>query len=155
MTALNRIFTQMLPETHFQWHDQVTLIDNQRLDSSGTGLRSKEPREPSWNYWDDLPPEEEDELIEKMAQHIVKRKMGLMAQITLETLSPLTWLGAELGMTLLGPYLEFFGVGRVTALFRNRDNLRRLMARIDELEVEQKYKKHESKGRSQQESGTQ
>jgi hypothetical protein len=102
-----------------------------------------------------LPPEEEDELIEKMAQHIVKRKMGLMAQITLETLSPLTWLGAELGMTILGPYLEFFGVGKVTALFRNRDNLRRLMDRIDELEVEQKNKKHESKGRSQPESAAQ
>jgi hypothetical protein len=108
-------------------------------------LGSKEPAGPSWNYWDDLPPEEEDELIEKMAQHIVKRKMGLMAQITLETLSPLTWLGAELGMTLLGPYLEFFGVGKVTALFRNRDNLRRLMDRIEELDEVQKGKKEEPK----------
>jgi hypothetical protein len=108
-------------------------------------LGSKEPTEPSWNYWDDLPPEEEDELIEKMAQHIVKRKMGLMAQITLETLSPLTWLGAELGLTILGPYLEFFGVGKVTALFRNRDNLRRLMDRIEELEEEKKGKKEEPK----------
>ncbi len=109
-------------------------------------MGSKEPTKPSWDYWDDLPPEEEDELIEKMAQHIVKRKMGLMAQITLETLSPLTWLGAELGMTILGPYLEFFGVGKVTALFRNRDNLRRLMDRIEELEEEQKGKKDEPKG---------
>ncbi len=108
-------------------------------------MGSKEPTEPSWNYWDDLSPEEEDELIEKMAQHIVKRKMGLMAQITLETLSPLTWLGAELGMTILGPYLEFFGVEKVTALFRNRANLRRLMDRIEELEVEQKGKKEEPK----------
>ncbi len=130
----------------FQQHDRVTLIDLQRLDISGTGLGSKEPTKPSWDYWDDLPPEEEDELIEKMAQHIVKRKMGLMAQITLESLSPLTWLGAELGMTILGPYLEFFGVGKVTALFRNRDNLRRLMDRIEELEEEQKGKKDEPKG---------
>lgn len=108
-------------------------------------MGSKEPTGPSWNYWDDLPPEEEDELIEKMARHIVKRKMGLMAQITLETLSPLTWLGAELGVTILGPYLEFFGVDKVAALFRNRDNLRRLMDRIEELEEEKKGKKEEPK----------
>ncbi len=111
------------------------------MDNSGIGLGSEEPDESSWDYWDDLPPEEQDELIEKMAQHIVKRKMGLMAQITLETLSPLAWLGAELGLTILGPYLEFFGVDKVTALFRNRENLRRLMNRIEELEKEQKGKK--------------
>ena len=129
----------------FRYHDQLTLIDIQSLDNSEIGLSSKEPREPSWDYWDDLQPEEEDELIEKIAQHIVKRKMGLIAQITLETLSPLTWLGAELGMTILGPYLEFLGVEKVTALFRNRDNVTRLMDRIEEIEVEQKGKKKESK----------
>lgn len=109
-------------------------------------MGSEEPTDTSWNYWDDLPPEEEDELIEKMAQHIVNRRLGLMAQITLETLSPLTWLGAELGLTILGPYLEFFGVDKVTALFRNRDNLRRLMDRIEELEKEQKGKKEKPEG---------
>ena len=108
-------------------------------------MRSNDPAEPSWNLWDDLSPEEEDELIEKMARHIVKRKMGLMAQIALETMGPLTWIGAELGMTILGPYLEFFGVEKVTALFRNRKNLKRLMDRIEELEEEQRGKKEKPK----------
>ena len=108
-------------------------------------MRSNDPAEPSWNLWDDLSPEEEDELIEKMARHIVKRKLGLMAQITLETMGPLTWIGAELGMTILGPYLEFFGVEKVTALFRNRKNLKRLMDRIEELEEEQRGKKEKPK----------
>jgi hypothetical protein len=124
---------------------QVTLKDIQRHDHLGIELGSKNTSTSTWNYWDDLPPEEEDELIEKMAQHIVKRKLGLIAQITLETLSPITRLGAELGMTILGPYLEFFGVEKVTALFRRRENLKRLMDRIEELEEEQKGKKKKEK----------
>jgi len=112
---------------------------------TGVGLASRDPPKPTWNWWDDLPPEEEDELIEKLAQDIVKRKMGLMAQLTLETISPVSKLGANLGMTLLGPYLEFFGVDKVTALFRKRENLTRLLDRIDELEVEKSRKIDEAK----------
>lgn len=111
-------------------------------------MGSEDNEKPKWNLWDELPPEEEDELIEKMAQHIVKRRLGLMAQIALETISPVAWLGAELGMTILGPYLEFFGVEKVTALFRKRGNLKRLMDRIEELDEEKKrLKKEKSKKR--------
>ena len=98
-----------------------------------------------WELWDDLPPEEEDKLIERLAQHIVSRNLGLMAQLTLETISPISKLGADLGMTLLGPYLEFFGVEKVTALFRRRENLNRLLTRIDELELEKTKKREEEK----------
>ena len=111
-------------------------------------MGSEDNEKPKWNLWDELPPDEEDELIEKMAQHIVKRRLGLMAQIALETISPVAWLGAELGMTIFGPYLEFFGVEKVTALFRKRGNLRRLMDRIEELDEEKKrLKKEKSKKR--------
>lgn len=59
----------------------------------------------------------------------------------LEGMGPLTRIGAELGMTILGPYLEYFGVEKVTALFRNRENVKRLIDRIEELEEEHKSKK--------------
>ena len=108
-------------------------------------MKSKEPAINSWNQWDDLSAQEEAEIIEQMAQQIIKRKMGLMTQITLETLGPLTWIGAELGMTILGPYLEFFGVDKATAIFRNRKNLKRLIDRIEELEEEKRGKKEKSK----------
>jgi len=102
---------------------------------------SGDPRKPSWSLWEDLPPEEEDELIEKIAQTIVKRRLGLMAQMILEGMGPLSRIGAELGMNIMGPYLEFFGVEKVTALFRNRENVKRLIDRIEELEEEHKSKK--------------
>lgn len=108
-------------------------------------MGSEEQEKPKWEMWDELPPEVEDKLIEGIAQHIVKRNLGLIAQLTLETLSPVAWLGAELSMTILGPYLEFFGVEKVTALFRKRENLKRLMDRIDELEIEKKGKKKRDK----------
>lgn len=113
-------------------------------------MASRDSPKPTWNWWEDLTPEEEDELIEKLAQDIVKRKMGLMAQLTLETISPISKMGADLGMTLLGPYLEFFGVDKVTALFRKRENLTRLLDRIDELEVEKSRKRDETKKKKEQ-----
>ncbi len=115
-------------------------------------MTSRDPTKPTWNLWDDLPPDEEDELIEKLAQNIVKRKMGLMAQLTLETISPISKLGADLGMTLLGPYLEFFGVEKVTALFRKRENLTRLLDRIDELEFEKSRQREEEKKKRKKKS---
>ena len=115
-------------------------------------MASRDPTKSAWNLWDDLPPEEEDELIEKLAQNIVKRRMGLMAQLTLETISPISKLGADLGMTLLGPYLEFFGVEKVTALFRKRENTTRLLDRIDELEMERSRKREEAKKRRKEKS---
>jgi len=114
-------------------------------------LAARDPTKSTWNLWDDLPPEEEDELIEKLAQNIIKRRMGLMAQLTLETISPISKLGADLGMTLLGPYLEFFGVEKVTALFRKRENLTRLLDRIDELEMEKSRKREAAKKKKKEE----
>ena len=111
-----------------------------------------DPTKSTWELWDDLPPEEEDELIEKLAQNIVKRRMGLIAQLTLETISPISKLGADLGMTLLGPYLEFFGVEKVTALFRKRENLTRLLDRVDELEMERSRKREEAKKKRKEKS---
>lgn len=61
-------------------------------------------------------------------------------------------MGADLGMTLLGPYLEFFGVDKVTALFRKRENLTRLLDRIDELEVEKSRKRDEAKKKRKEKS---
>ena len=114
-------------------------------------MAARDPTKSAWNLWDDLPPDEEDELIEKLAQNIVKRKMGLLAQLTLETISPISKMGADLGMTLLGPYLEFFGVEKVTALFRKRENLTRLLDRIDELEMEKTRKREEAKRKKRKE----
>jgi len=92
----------------------------------------------AWQYWEDLPKEEEDELIEKMAQFIVKHRMGLLGQMFLESISPISRMGSEIGLALFGPYFEFFGAAKSAAIFRKRRNIDRLIKRIEELEEEAK-----------------
>ena len=96
-----------------------------------------------WQHWEDLPSEEEEALIEKIAQLSVKRRIGLITEMVLESIGPISYLTANLGMATLGPYLEFFGVDRVAALFRKRGNLRRVLDRIEELRAEGDTRKKE------------
>ena len=89
-----------------------------------------------WQYWEDLPPEKEDELIEKMARFIVDHNLGTIAEIVLGTVEPIGRMGAQLGLTLFGPYFEFFNAATYTAVFRKRGNIKRLLKRIEELQDE-------------------
>jgi len=106
-------------------------------------LDADRPKESHWEQWEDLPSEEEGALIEKIAQLSVKHRIDLITEITLESISPIAHLAANLGMTILGPYLEFFGVDKVTALFRKKGNMKRLLDRIEDLRIERDAKKKE------------
>ncbi len=96
---------------------------------------------PEWNYWDDLPPEKEEELIDKIADFFVRKRLGLFALMALESGGTLTRMFAEFWMGLYGPYIEFLGADEVTALLRKRGNTDKLIARIEELEEKIKKKK--------------
>jgi hypothetical protein len=94
-----------------------------------------------WNYWDDLPENEADAIIEEMAQTIVKRKLSLAGSLLLQGIYPLTRIGSELGLAFLGPYLEFFGTAKHAAIFRKKIYVQRLINRIEELEDETRSNK--------------
>ena len=98
-----------------------------------------------WKDWEDLPPEMEDEMVERIARFVVRKNLGLMAQMALESGGSLTTMFATLGMATLGPFLEFFGADTYTALLRRRENVDRLMRRIDELEEDKRKKEKERK----------
>lgn len=87
-----------------------------------------------WNQWEDLSPEQEEELIEKLAQFFVKRGLGLIARMTLESGGNLTSLFAEFYMGVYGPYFDFMGVDRYVAVLRRKSNSQRIIARIEALE---------------------
>jgi hypothetical protein len=94
-----------------------------------------------WNYWDDLPPEKEEELINKIADFFVRKGLGLFALMALESGGTLTRMFAEFWMGLYGPYIEFLGADEYTALLRKRGNTDKLIARIEELEEKKKKMK--------------
>lgn len=89
-----------------------------------------------WVYWEDLPPEMEEEIIEKVARFVAKHRLGTLVSMVLETVMPISFIGSEITLMTLGPYLEFIGVDPYIALFRKRKNVRRLIQRIEELERE-------------------
>ncbi|MBS7631811.1 hypothetical protein KEJ47_09660 [Candidatus Bathyarchaeota archaeon] len=95
----------------------------------------------NWEQWEDLPPDEEDRLIEELAKKIVDHRAGLIAEIILDSGGPLTKMFAELWMGLYGPYLDFIGADRYMALLRKRSNIERLKKRIDELDKEKEKMK--------------
>jgi hypothetical protein len=104
-----------------------------RLRRLGTLVNSSDA---GWEHWEDLPPEVENELIEKIARYVNKHKLGLMAEMSFATFGPFTGMFAKLGMGLFSPFLEFLDIDTYAALFRRKENLQRLMDRIDELKDE-------------------
>lgn len=97
--------------------------------------------EKGWRQWEDLPPEEEEKLIDKLARFFVKHRAGLLAQLTLESGGPLTRMFAEFWMGLYGPYLDFLGIDKYLAILRKRKNVERVIKRIEEIEEEEDKKK--------------
>jgi hypothetical protein len=101
-----------------------------------------------WRQWQDLSLEKEEELINGLAEALVKRGLGLMGRMVLESGGSLTSMFAEFYMGLYGPFFDFFGVDQYVALLRNKRNVKKLIERIDELEEErekEKNKKRKSK----------
>lgn len=96
--------------------------------------------EKEWRQWEDLPPEEEEKLIDKLARFFVKHRAGLLAQITLESGGPLTRMFAEFWMGLYGPYLDFLGIDKYLAILRKRKNIEKVIKRIEEMEREEENK---------------
>jgi len=91
-----------------------------------------------WEQWEDLPTEKEEEIIEKLASILVKKRMGLIGKILLESGGTLTSLFAEFYMGLYGPYFDFLEVDEYVALLRRKENIPKLIRRIEEKEEELK-----------------
>jgi hypothetical protein len=91
-----------------------------------------------WEQWEDLPTEKEEEIIEKLATMLVKKRMGLIGKILLESGGTLTSLFAEFYMGLYGPYFDFLEVDEYVALLRRKENIPKLIRRIEEKEEELK-----------------
>lgn len=91
-----------------------------------------------WEQWEDLPTEKEEEIIEKIATTLVKKRVGLIGKILLESGGTLTSLFAEFYMGLYGPYFDFLEVDEYVALLRRKENIPKLIRRIEEKEEELK-----------------
>jgi len=89
-----------------------------------------------------LPPEKEKEIIEKLARRIVGSGLGTMAVMILQSIGPLSFAGTQVGLVVGSPMLmtlDLLGVkvyeyaGLFAESTRSRENVERLIHRIEEL----------------------
>jgi hypothetical protein len=82
----------------------------------------------------ELSPEERDRLLERAAAAVVRRRLETPAILFLELHRPLTNLGSQaliLFTPLLGPALGLETLQKLTRLLEDRENLDRLIDRIE------------------------
>jgi hypothetical protein len=96
-------------------------------------------------FWEEpLTEEQKLELIESMAVNIVKRGLGTPAVMFLEMNKPLTTIASSTAIVaspFLVPFLGFDRIDQYTQFFQARENVERLIERIEEMEEEKRLSK--------------
>ncbi len=83
---------------------------------------------------EELTDDETAALIEKAAEAIEKRGLNTPAVLMLEMHKPLAFIGSQTAITFspfIVPFLGFDGVNDYTRLFAKRENIERLLDRLD------------------------
>ncbi len=103
-------------------------------------------------YYDvEVTPEEETELIEQVAQKIHEYEMETAAILLLESSKPLVWVGGEMGRFFITPFVPIisdkWGVKseKFFLIFEKRENVERLLKRLEQLSMEDDEKKRAAK----------
>jgi hypothetical protein len=98
---------------------------------------SIEPDEPQLYAEEEIPPERKRALIEKLAQEIVDRRLGVPAIMFLETVKPLSFLGSQ-ALIFVEPIIQsifsFKSYREITLMLENRENVELLMQEIEHRE---------------------
>ncbi len=98
-------------------------------------------------FWDEVTPEEEDDLIKKAAEAILKYEMDAAAILVLQSFKPLVSFGGQVGRFFLGPLLPFMGE-REDALiqtFEKRENVEKLIRILEEARRQEDEKRRAEK----------
>lgn len=88
-----------------------------------------------FDFWkDDLDPEEEERLLDKLAEEIRKRKLNAPATLFFEMHKPLANIGGHFAMAtspFLVPILGYQNVNDYSRLLSKRDNVEKLIQRLE------------------------
>jgi hypothetical protein len=91
-------------------------------------------------------------MIDNIAKKVVAAGMETPAILTLQTSKPLSWIGGHMGRVMIAPWFGVFGwdamhkADAYMALFEDRNNVEKLICRIEELAgISDRLKKNERK----------
>jgi hypothetical protein len=103
-------------------------------------------------YWDiEVTSEDEDEMIEKIAQKIHESGMNMAAILMIESFKPMSYIGAQMGRFFISPFLPVFGenigIGgeKLLQIFEKTENVERLVKAVEALEQEEEERKKAEK----------
>ena len=93
-------------------------------------------------------PEEEDEIIRRVAEHIIRNDMDLVAILFLESFKPLPSVYGPMARFMVGPFLPVYGdeAMRYMAVFQNKQNLKKLISLVEKMSRED-AEKRQGKGK--------
>ena len=97
----------------------------------------------------EVTPEEEEEIITRVADKINEYGMNAAAVIMLQTLKPMAYIGGQTGRFFISPLLlglgEKISVGaeKLFIVFESRDNLEKLIKMLEQMAEEEEIKKRE------------
>ena len=101
----------------------------------------------------EVTPEEEDEMIKKIAQKIHSTGLDVVAIFTFEGVKPVSHIGAMMGRLFVSPFLLVFGKEieangeKFLQVFEKRDNVEKLIKAVEELVQEEKDRKKDEKAK--------
>jgi hypothetical protein len=90
-----------------------------------------------------LDPEKEDELIEKLATTLANANIGMPVRLFGPGFESMSTIISQTFLWQLAPFLELVGIKgyEYSALFNKKENVRRLIERVKELEQEKQERK--------------
>ena len=91
--------------------------------------------------------DKERDLIEKVARKIVELDIEFFALYLLQTIKPVVWITGELGYFFLAPFLPLLEDKGYDFLdtFEDRENIERLLKRVEQLSKEKKRENNKRK----------
>lgn len=81
-----------------------------------------------------LTDEQELNMINSMAEWVIKHKLETPSILFLEAIKPVSYIGSQLGLLFVAPFLELFNIEgyKYSALFEKTENVERLLKKIEE-----------------------
>jgi hypothetical protein len=111
---------------------------------------------------DEIPPEEEERVLEGIARKIVDVDMEDFAPLLLGVTWPFVYIGGEMSRVFIGPYTVLLGkhessFDKYVSILEKRMNILKLIKRVEELgeekRAEEKRRKEEAKKSGTSKSG--
>lgn len=96
--------------------------------------------------WEEVTPEREKEIIEKIARAIVEYDMEVPALLVLSGIKPLSYVSSNFARMLFGAYLPVSS-GDYLSVFEKSANFEKIMKRVEELREEKKKEKEKEKSK--------